>query len=191
MLRSGALVALAVLLVAGAGCSLPVTTSPTTSTATDPASGDGVRVTVERVVDGDTARVVFANGTGDTVRFVGVDAPETRAANAPGEFEGVPDTEAGRDCLRAAGANASAYVASRIEGRQVTLAFDPALDRRGYYDRLLAYVVVDGESINRDLVRLGHARVYDSPFVERERYEAAERDARGAGRGLWSCATGG
>jgi micrococcal nuclease len=67
--------------------------------------------------------------------------------------------------------------------------FDETADRRGYYGRLLAYVYVDGQSFNYALVQEGHARLYESTFTERERYAAAEVDARTAGRGLWSCAT--
>jgi micrococcal nuclease len=123
-----------------------------------------------------------------SVPFVGVDTPETNSANAPGEFPGVPDTEAGRQCLREAGQAATAFTAERVEGERVGLRFDPNLDRRGYHGRLLAYVVADGSTLNRELVERGHARVYDAPFAERERFESAVDAAVDAGRGLWRCA---
>ncbi|MCO8267881.1 lamin tail domain-containing protein [Haloferax sp. AB510] len=160
--------------------------SPTAATA----AGD-VTVEVVEVVDGDTIKVVMPDGARETVRLLGVDTPEVHAENTPDEFEGVPETEAGRTCLRAAGENASAYAKSRLANRTVELRYDEKAGERGYYGRLLAYVVVDGAEFNYDLIAEGHARFYESSFEERERYERAERDARERGVGLWSCATEG
>ncbi|RLM53650.1 endonuclease [Halobellus sp. Atlit-31R] len=174
--------------------------SPEATTAPEPASvalrtgasaPAGVTVSVTEVVDGDTVKIAYANGTRETVRLLGVDTPEVYGENAPDEFEGVPDTAAGETCLGDAGEAASTYAEERLTGESVTLVFDAQSDRRGYYGRLLAYVYVDGESFNYALLREGHARVYDSTFTERERYTAAEAAAREAGRGLWSCAPGG
>jgi micrococcal nuclease len=162
-------------------------TSHSAATSSLP-GGDAVRVTVTEVVDGDTIKIAYANGSRDSVRLLGVDTPEVHVENTPDEFAGVPDTEAGRRCLRQAGEAASAYANERLAGETVTIRFDERADRRGYYDRLLGYVIVDGESFNHALLRLGHARVYESTFTERERYEVTAADARAAGRGLWSCA---
>lgn len=155
--------------------------------ATD-AKGATVDVTVTRVVDGDTIAVEYENGTADSVRLVGVDTPEVHVENDPGNFEGVPDTNAGRACLDRWGERASAFAKERLHGREVTLWFDPNLDRRGYYNRLLASVEVSGETFNYWLVAQGYARVYESDFSERERYYEAEALARQEGRGLWACA---
>ena len=152
-------------------------------------AGDGVRVTVVRVVDGDTMEVRFDNGTADTVRLLGVDTPEVHSANTPGEFEGVPETAAGERCLRRYGERASAFAVERLAGETVRLRFDAESDRRGYYGRLLAYLLVDDENFNRRLLANGLARVYDSRFTERERFYEAESTAREAGAGLWACAT--
>jgi micrococcal nuclease len=149
----------------------------------------GVRATVTDVVDGDTVEVRFSNGSRDTVRLLGVDTPEVYVPNEPEEFEGVPNTAAGAACLEDAGERASAYAEARLADRTVRVVFDETAERRGYYGRLLAYVRVDGESFNYALVATGRARVYESTFTERERYEAAEERAREARRGLWSCAT--
>jgi micrococcal nuclease len=167
----------------GAGVSGGGESAPATAT---PESGTTVRVT--HVVDGDTVDVRFPDGREDTVRLLGVDTPEVRAENDPAEFEGVPETEAGRSCLRRHGERASEFAVDRLDDRRVTLRFDDAAGRRGGYDRLLAYVVVDDRSFNAALLERGHARLYDSSFRERDRYAALERDAREAGRGVWSCA---
>jgi micrococcal nuclease len=170
------------LLVLSAGCagSVPGGEQPSGDAAADV-------VTVTGVVDGDTVRVRYADGRTATVRLLGVDAPEVRGRNDAAEFEGVPATAAGRECLAVAGSNASDYAEARLAGRRVRLVSDPAADRRDQFDRVLAYVVVDGEQFNYALVRDGHARLYDTDFAERERYAAAEREAREARRGLWSC----
>ncbi|MFB6126864.1 MAG: lamin tail domain-containing protein [Halolamina sp.] len=159
--------------------------------ATPPRPDAGLTATVVEVIDGDTVGVEFENGTRDTVRLLGVDTPEVHAATDPTEFEGVPNTEAGADCLRRAGERASEYTSDRLLGAEVTLTFDANEPRRGYYDRLLAYLFVDGTEFNYALVADGYGRVYDSEFVRRQRYYRAESAAMDAGRGLWECRTAG
>jgi micrococcal nuclease len=173
-------------------------TDPETDAATltpvatpHPSTAPTVRATVVDVVDGDTVKVRFENGSRETVRLLGVDTPEVHAENTPDEFEGVPSTDAGRACLREYGAAASAYASDRLDGRQVQLGFDDNEGRRGYYGRLLAYVYVDGEQFNYALVAEGYARMYDSRFVDRDRYAVAEANAQSAGRGVWGCGDGG
>ena len=186
----GRLAVVVLLLVVSAGCLSGVGGAGAGSadpTRTAGPAGERVEVTVVDVVDGDTLDVAYANGTRDTVRLLGVDTPEVHTGNSPEEFAGVPDTEAGDRCLRRAGENATAYATDRLAGEPVTLVFDERSERRGYYGRLLAYVVVDGDSFNHALVRTGHARVYDTTFTERERYERTAAAARENRRGLWSC----
>ncbi|WP_439331148.1 lamin tail domain-containing protein [Halobellus inordinatus] len=166
------------------------TATPTTGSTATAAPVEGDDVTVTEVVDGDTIKVAYPNGTRETVRLLGVDTPEVYGENTPDEFEGIPETTAGAACLGRAGEDASAYAKDRLAGESVTLVFDEQSDRRGYYGRLLAYVYVDGESFNYALLREGHARVYDSTFTERERYEDMEVTARESRRGLWSCIEG-
>lgn len=187
-----ALALAAMLLLAGCATDAPAPDQVATvegdgATAGAPAADR--TATVTRVVDGDTVKIEYADGTADTVRLVGVDTPEVHAENDPAEFEGVPETDAGRACLRRHGERASAFATDRLAGATVGLALDPNLDRRGYYGRLLAYVLVDGEPFNRRLVERGLARVYDSDFSRKEVYLDREADARRADRGLWECAT--
>ncbi|MBX0324115.1 lamin tail domain-containing protein [Halomicroarcula sp. F13] len=191
---SGVVVVLLLVLAGCAGFGAPAdpARTPGSTAAGVPTAGPlpdaTTTVSVTAVVDGDTVRVEYANGTRDTVRLVGVDTPEVTAENDPSEFEGVPDTEAGAGCLHGAGVDASTHAKERLLGETVGLAFDPDTDRRGYYDRLLAYLVVDDRLFNYRLVATGHARVYDeSPFSRRDRFLAAESAAREARRGLWRC----
>jgi micrococcal nuclease len=184
--------ALALLLVV-AGCSGATVDTPTAGDGTPRAAAPAtpepvVTATVTRVVDGDTLEIRFENGTEDTVRLVGVDTPEVHVETQPDEFEGVPNTTAGRACLRQWGEAASDRT-KRLDSKQIGLAFDPNLDRRGYYGRLLAYVVYDNASLNYGLIADGLARVYESDFTRRPAYEGAEATAASAGTGLWECAS--
>lgn len=177
-----ALAAFAVVaLVASAGCVGPL--------AGGQQPAESRNATVVGVVDGDTVDVLFADGTEERVRLLGVDTPEVHVDVSPGEFEGVPDTEAGRSCLRSWGERASEYAIERLAGESVTVELDAESDRRGGYDRLLAYVVVENESFNRALLSGGYARLYDSKFTQRDDYAAVEQRARGNATGLWACAS--
>jgi micrococcal nuclease len=191
-----ALVAL-VLLAGCAGAPVPDTGSDSQPTALDspPADPDGVDPddtadtawtgTVVRVVDGDTMEVEFPNGEVDTVRLLGVDTPETSAeSTSPAEFEGIPETDAGRTHLATWGGEASAFAESELAGEEVTVVTGG--DRRGGYGRLLAVLYVDGEDFNERLLREGYARLYDTEFAKRDAYAAAEADARERGAGLWA-----
>jgi micrococcal nuclease len=152
------------------------------------ASSDTLTVTVVSVTDGDTVDIRYQNGSTDTVRLLGVDTPEVYGENEPSEYEGVPNTEAGKQCLHEAGEAASQFMKTKLQqGEQVTIVFDPQSDRRGYYGRLLAYLHDDGTKLNYRLVTTGHARVYDSQFSKADQFYAAEDDAQAAKRGLWHC----
>lgn len=168
-------------LLALAGCSVSV------NLGGSPQQGQTLDATVTHVVDGDTIDVRYPNGTTETVRLLGIDTPEVHVETQPGEFEGVPDTESGRACLRAAGENASRVVQQQLAGERVTLRLDHGGDARGGYGRLLAIVVHEHQSVNLRLIEDGHARLYDTDFSERDRYAEAEREAMAADRGLWQC----
>lgn len=150
---------------------------------------EDVTVTVTHVVDGDTLEVRYPDGDIETVRLLGVDSPEVHEEPSPTEYEGVPDTEAGRACLREAGRNATDWLIDRVGGEYVTLVFDPRADERGDYGRLLAYVEQNETDLNYRLVATGHARVFVTDIARIDRYLAAEADARAAGDGLWRCAS--
>jgi len=164
----------------------PTSSASATPSPTEPPSPTR-SATVTRVVDGDTLEVRLANGSADTLRLIGVDTPEVYAENTPEEFEGVPHTPAGKDCLRRYGERASAFVTDRLEGEQITLQFDDQTDRRGFYGRLLVYVIHNGENLNHQLVASGYGRVYDSSFAQSDRFYSAESSAQRQQRRIWSC----
>lgn len=95
-------------------------------------ASEGRTATVTRVIDGDTVEVEFENGEIDTVRLLGVDTPETALGNVdPSEYEGIPNTTAGRDHLYNWGQQASDYATEQLEGETVRVTTDPESDRRG------------------------------------------------------------
>jgi len=192
------------------------TTRATRATGSAPTTGPGIEgerdtvpsigasrsALVTRVIDGDTVEVRYRNDTTDTIRLLGVDTPEVSGDVSPDEFEGVPDTEAGRDHLREWATRASAFAREELSGKEVEIVTDPRADRRDRYGRLLAYVVRTGGrnesdgggengSFNAALLRDGYARVYESSSVERERYERIETRAQERGIGLWGFDSGG
>ena len=125
---------------------------------------------VLRVIDGDTI-LVEVGGREERVRYIGVDTPETVA----------PDRPPG--CF---GPEASAANAALVEGKVVQLERD--VSDRDRFGRLLRYVYVDGTLVNDELVRDGYATATTFPPDVREnaRLRSREREARHAGRGLWS-----
>jgi len=133
-------------------------------------AADQVRVT--RVVDGDTIKVSI-DGERDTVRYIGIDTPESRRPNTP---------------VQCFAKEASAENARLVDGERVRLRFD--VERRDRYGRLLAYVyrVDDGRFVNAELVGRGYARTLTIPPNVRfaERFAALQTQAREARRGLWS-----
>jgi micrococcal nuclease len=70
-------------------------------------------------------------------------------------------------------------------GRIVRLEDD--VERRDYYDRRLAYVYVDGELFERELLRKGYARllVIEPNHAHARAMLDDELNARARGVGLW------
>ncbi|KTG12205.1 nuclease [Haloferax profundi] len=128
----------------------------------------------------------FPNGDVDTLRLLGVDTPETTLSRvSPDEFEGIPDTTAGRDHLYNWGEKATEFAVDELEGEQVRIVVDEQADRRGSFGRLLVYIYVDSENYNRRLLTDGYARMYDSEFSQRNEFRSAEDRAQSLSKGLW------
>jgi micrococcal nuclease len=131
---------------------------------------------VIRIVDGDTVKVRLGKRT-RTVRYIGVDTPETVKPGAPVECFGKP---------------ASAFNRRLVEGRRVRLRFGP--ERHDRYGRLLAYVYVRGRrrSVSAELVARGYGRVLVIPpnSEHEQSFLRLERRAKERGLGLWSACAG-
>ena len=83
------------------------------------------------------------------------------------------------------GPEASAYTHRRLLGRVVELEDD--VETHDIYGRRLAYVLIDGDRFDDELLRLGYARLLVIPPNEMHARAMldAELGARRAGRGLW------
>ncbi len=133
---------------------------------------------VTHVVDGDTIDVKLADGSEETVRYIGIDTPETVKPDTPVQCGG-PRAHEVNDRL--------------VYGKTVTLRFDA--ERRDVYGRLLAYVYLPRPDrrplfVNAELARRGLARTLTIPpndsFADLFARLAGRAGARG--RGLWgSC----
>jgi micrococcal nuclease len=136
------------------------------------AAGSVRTAQVLRVVDGDTL-LVAVGGRQERVRYIGVDTPETVKPDTP---------------VQCFGKRASAENHRLVAGREIRLVADA--EARDRYGRLLAYVyrVDDGLFVNAELARGGYATVLSiAPNVRfAARFAALVRQARDAGRGLWS-----
>ena len=162
------------------------TSSPTATSTPSMSEQSEWRVTVVRVVDGDTFEVRFPDGHTENVRLLGVDTPEVHVENDPAEFEGIPTTQNGHDWLRDWGHKASEFARAELSGEEVTIRTDAQADRRGSYGRLLVYVNQGGgRSFNLKLINQGYARMYDSEFSKRSVFSSSEATAQRNDVGLW------
>ncbi len=160
----------------------PTTTRVSTPTPTLPSGPDFACIPpdapravakVIQVVDGDTIRV-FMNRQLFTVRYLGIDTPETKKGTKPAHPWGPAATKRNREL---------------VGGKTVLLVADPYADDMDRYGRLLRYVIVDDIFVDKILVEEGLAWVYPAPNSCQEELLAAEREAKLAGRGVWSRAT--
>jgi len=126
----------------------------------------GDLVTVKRVIDGDT----FETDSGQKVRLIGVDTPETVHPSLPVEYFGK---------------EASAFTHRELEGKIVRLEYD--FQKTDKYGRILAYVYLDTVFFNARLIREGYAHAYTQfPFKYLDEFRQLERTAREQGKGLWA-----
>jgi micrococcal nuclease len=111
------------------------------------------------VIDGDTFRLE----TGETVRLIGIDAPELSQ----------PGSEKSRE-----------YLAHLILNKGVTL--EKGYEDRDKYNRLLRFVYNDDVCINEEMIKQGYAEARYLTDSIREHYIQLEMEAETAKAGLWS-----
>jgi micrococcal nuclease len=135
------------------------------------------QATVINVVDGDTIHARLA-GKNESVRFIGIDTPETHGQGGLRECFGQEATKRLQTLLP--------------EGATLTIVRD--VEARDRYGRLLAYVyrASDGLFVNLAMARDGYAVPLPVPpnVAHADELVAAAGDARRADRGLWSACGG-
>ncbi len=129
--------------------------------------------TINHYVDGDTVAVNM-NGSVETVRFIGVDTPETHRPNTPVQ------------CYGPQAADNTKLLISRF-GR-VRLEADPLDTNRDVYGRLLRYVYLpDGTLLDKKIIADGYGFAYlDFPFSKKLEFAQAQQAAQKAKLGLWA-----
>jgi len=134
-----------------------------------PAKSNLALAKVIRVIDGDTIEVEI-DGSKKTVRYIGIDTPETVH----------PDRE-----VQCFGKEASEKNKELVTNKTVELEKDVSEGDR--YGRLLRYVYVDNVFVNEVLVREGyaHASSYPPDIKYQDKFRLAEQQARKDGMGLW------
>jgi len=128
-------------------------------------NGESVKVT--RVIDGDTIEIEG----GQTVRYIGIDTPETVHPQKMVE------------CFGREAANKNKEL---VEGKLVQLEKDVSeVDK---YGRLLRYVYVDDIFVNELLVKEGfaHASSYPPDVKYQDLLNNTQKEAQSQNKGLWA-----
>ena len=98
------------------------------------------KATVIKVYDGDTLKI----DDGRKVRLLGIDAPESNHPDYP---------------IEKIAKKAKKYLKDRVYKKECVFEYNVE-EETDKYGRLLAYVYVDGELVNAELIKKGYAYVY-------------------------------
>ena len=124
-------------------------------------------------VDGDTIKV-FIDDKEEIVRLLAIDTPESVKPNSEVEYYGK---------------EASNYTCNRIKkAKKIELEYDSKSDKRDKFDRVLAWVFLDGELLQTSLVANGYAKVaylyddykYNDILIKKQELASAK------GIGVWN-----
>lgn len=128
---------------------------------------------VASIIDGDTVKL----DTGDVVRLIGIDTPETKHP---------------KKAVQRFGREATAFTQKHLEGERIRLTYDQAnaaTQHRDRYGRILAYAVRDrdGLDFNAEIIKQGFANAYAKyPLERNDEFLEYQREARENELGLWS-----
>jgi len=133
-----------------------------------------------KVIDGDTIKIA----TGENVRLIGVDTPESRRNKKL--YRDADRSKEDADAIIAMGKESAKYTTGLVLGKDVRLEFD--VQKKDRYGRLLAYVYLeDGTFVNAELVKQGYASPMTVPpnvkYVDL--FKKLYQEARENKKGLW------
>jgi len=130
---------------------------------------DGISANVTEIIDGDTIKIILKEEE-FTVRFIGIDTPET-----------VHPTKK----VEAFGIEAKEFIKNRLLNKNITLKFDK--NKFDKYNRLLAYIYVNNKMVNSELIKVGLAKAYlNFPFIYSSEFEQIESNAKDDRIGMWT-----
>lgn len=149
--------------------SIPSSPSLAADFACLPQNTERVVAKVIRVIDGDTIDIEY-NGKQYSVRYIGIDTPETGMGSKPREYYSQEATQRNVDL---------------VKDKSVTLVKD--ISNTDQYGRLLRYVLVDDIFVNHALVNEGfaHAVTFPPDIACVDLFNAAQESARLNNKGLW------
>lgn len=127
-------------------------------------------VTLASCTDGDTAHF-YIDGKDTKVRFLAINAPEYTKEKEP------------------FGKEASEYVCRKLkEANTITLEYDDGSDKTDKYDRVLAWVYVDGTLLQKELIEQGLAEVkyLYGDYAYTKELQTLEKEAKAQKLGMWS-----
>lgn len=134
--------------------------------------GDRIPVELVRTIDGDTIKVMY-EGEERNIRYLLIDTPEIDHKNPENTEPFAVEAMERNDELLSRG--------------QVAIEFDVG-DREDKYGRLLAYIYVDGKSVQKTLLDEGLARVayvLEPNTKYEDEFNEAANEARKAKKGVW------
>ncbi|WP_135824262.1 DUF4350 domain-containing protein [Halorussus ruber] len=149
-------------------------------------------VPVKDVTDGDTVTVEFSDGTTENIRILGTDTPEKEQYD---QYERIQEWEGieSNTYLEARADDATNFGKDELLGKTVDLYFDDNEPVRDVFDRILGYIDYDKNgdgsrdaTYNHQLVKNGHARVYDSSFSRHSEFIDSEEAAKADGTQVWA-----
>ena len=145
----------------------PVIVSDTPVSSVTVTKLERISAKVTKIVDGDTIKIE----TGETVRFIGIDTPETVDPRKP---------------VQCFAREATFATSALLLGKNVELEVD--ISKTDRYGRLLRYIWIGDTLINETLVREGFAysTSYPPDIKYQARFHEAQKLAQNERKGLWS-----
>ncbi len=125
-------------------------------------------VMFSKCVDGDTAFLII-NNVEEKVRFLAIDTPEVNKNEAYSK-------------------EAKEYTCNALKSaKTITLEYDANSDKRDKYDRVLAFVYVDGELLEEKLISKGYAKVayIYGDYEHVDDLRKVEKEAQNKQLGIW------
>jgi micrococcal nuclease len=138
----------------------------------EPSRSDLIPVELVKTIDGDTIKIMY-EGKEQNVRYLLIDTPETNHPRLGKQPFGEKAKERNRELLNSG---------------KLEIEFDIG-GKTDKYDRLLAYIYIDGVSVQEKLLEEGLARVayvYPPNTRHLDAYKKAEEKAKKAGIGIWT-----
>lgn len=132
-----------------------------------------VEVKFNKCVDGDTLKVTM-NGEVKTVRFLAIDTPESVH----------PEKE-----VEAFGKEASDYTCKLVtNAKKLYLEYDKNSDKEDKYGRQLAFVYADDLMVQKELIKVGYAKVayLYADYTYTKELQTLEKKAKDDKKGIWS-----